>query len=273
MKFQQNLTITIQDLKMHTIPNLKGGVSTITLSSGQELPQQSMTQSNLRPINAESKPKADSQLQVLPLPFLAQTVPRRRSEANEDLLKIMKNSSGSYACIKGGVETGGVVSALIKHEDVTAESQRVLPKKCQDLSIYSIPCTIGDYTFTNAMLDLGASINVMPSSIYKSLNFGDLEPTKMIIYIVQPLGILEDVLVQVNELIFPTDFYMLDMEDEVSRKGSTLILGRSFFMTAGTKIDVHVRTLSMEFGDNLAMKHPTKDHSIFSIDILDKLVE
>ncbi|RDX99599.1 hypothetical protein CR513_17331, partial [Mucuna pruriens] len=82
----------------------------------------------------------------------------------------------------------------------------------------------------NVMLDLGASINVMPSSIYKSLNFGDLEHTVMIIQlanrsVVQPLGILEDVLVQVNELIFPIDFYVLDMEDETCGKGSSLILG------------------------------------------------
>ncbi|RDY02548.1 hypothetical protein CR513_13977, partial [Mucuna pruriens] len=87
------------------------------------------------------------------------------------------------------------------------------------------------------MLDLEASINVMPTSIYKSLNFGDLEPTRMTIQlantsVVQPLGVLEDVLVQVNELIFPTDFYVLDMEDEISGKGSTLILGRPFLMTA-----------------------------------------
>ncbi|RDX87505.1 hypothetical protein CR513_31006, partial [Mucuna pruriens] len=135
------------------------------------------------------------------------------------------------------------------------------------------------------MLDLGDSINVMPTSIYKSLNFGDLEPTGMTIQlenrsVVQPLGVIEDVLVQVNELIFLADFYVLDMEDETFEKGSTLILGRPSLMTAKTKIDVHARTLSMEFGDNLvqfnifeAMKHPTEDHSLFGIDLIDELVE
>ncbi|RDX78036.1 hypothetical protein CR513_41754, partial [Mucuna pruriens] len=70
------------------------------------------------------------------------------------------------------------------------------------------------------------------------------------------------------------------MEDETSRKGSTLILGRSFLMTVRTKIDVHAGTLSMEFGDTLvqfnifeAMKHPTVDHSLFGIDLIDVLVE
>ncbi|RDX79157.1 Retrovirus-related Pol polyprotein, partial [Mucuna pruriens] len=69
------------------------------------------------------------------------------------------------------------------------------------------------------------------------------------------------------------------MEDEKSGKGSTLIHRRPFLMTTQTKIDVHVGMLSMEFGDNLvqfnifeAMKHPTKDHSLFGIDIINELV-
>ncbi|RDX70986.1 hypothetical protein CR513_49715, partial [Mucuna pruriens] len=70
-----------------------------------------------------------------------------------------------------------------------------LPKKCRDPGIFSVPCTIGECTFVDAMLDLGASINVMPSSIYKALNFGDLEPIGMAIQlanrsIVQPLVFL-----------------------------------------------------------------------------------
>ncbi|RDX98685.1 Retrovirus-related Pol polyprotein from transposon 17.6, partial [Mucuna pruriens] len=69
-------------------------------------------------------------------------------------------------------------------------------------------------------------------------------------------------------MIFPANFYVLDMEDETSRKGSALILGSPFLMIVKTKIDVYARTLSMEFKDNL---HPTKDHSLFSIDIIDKL--
>jgi len=65
-----------------------------------------------------------------------------------------------------------------------------------------------------------------------------------------PLAVIEDVLVRVKDLIFPVDFYILDMENESSSHGSTLILERPFFMTARTKIDVHVGTLSMEFGDD-----------------------
>ncbi|RDY08755.1 hypothetical protein CR513_06985, partial [Mucuna pruriens] len=181
--------------------------------------------------------------------------------------------------MKGSREFRGMVSGL------TRRNSQVLSKKCRDPGIFSVPCTIGECTFADAMLDLGASINVMPASIYRSLNFGDLEPTGMTIQlakrsIVQPLGVLEDVLVQVSELISPTDFYVQDMEDETSRKESTLILGRPFLMTARTKIDVHVGTLSMEFGDTLvqfnifeAMKHPIEDHSLFGINVIEELVE
>ncbi|RDY10504.1 hypothetical protein CR513_04962, partial [Mucuna pruriens] len=70
------------------------------------------------------------------------------------------------------------------------------------------------------------------------------------------------------------------MEDETSEKESTLIMGRPFLMTSRTKIDVHAGTLSMEFSDTLvqfnifeAMKHPTEDHSLFGIDMIEELVE
>lgn len=125
----------------------------------------------------------------------------------------------------------------------------------------------------------------MPTSVYKSLKLGDLNSTGVVIQlanrsITRPTGVLEDVLVQVNELIFPADFYILDMEDETSSNGPTLILGRPFLKTAKTKIDVHAGTLSMEFGEDVvqfnifdAMKHPSEDNSLFLLDVIDFLVD
>ncbi|RDY01987.1 hypothetical protein CR513_14618, partial [Mucuna pruriens] len=260
---------------------------------------------------ANSKAIADSQLHqktAVPLSFPSRTISTRKPDSDEELLKMFQKVEiniplldaikqiSKYAkfpkelCVhkrrkmKESREFGGVVSALTKNDSTTGISQ-VLPKKCRDPGIFSVPCTIGKCTFADFMLDLGASINVMPASIYRSLNFRDLGPTWMTIQlanrsIVQPLGVLKDVLVQINELIFPADFYVLDMEDEASGKESTLILGRPFSMTTRTKIDIHARTLSMEFGDTLvqfnifeAMKHPTKDHSLFGIDMIEELVE
>ncbi|RDX84059.1 hypothetical protein CR513_34942, partial [Mucuna pruriens] len=236
----------------------------------------------------DAKPGAKN----VPLPFPNRATIAKRSEMDEDLLNLFRKIP-KYAkflkelCvhkrrrIKGDVETGGVVSSLVLHEDTRVWIQRILPKKCPDPGIFVVPCIIGKKTFTNAMLDLGALINVMPASIYKSLNLGDLEPTGMEVQlanrsVVQPLGVLEDV----KELIFPANFYVLDVEDDVFEGGSALILGRPFFMTAKTKIDVHVGTFSMEFEDiyiefNIfeALKHLAKDHSTFSLDAIDGLME
>ncbi|RDX83931.1 hypothetical protein CR513_35094, partial [Mucuna pruriens] len=77
--------------------------------------------------------------------------------------------------MKGNMEIEGEVLALTRNEELIIGAQ-ALPKKCRDPRIFSVPCTIGECTFVDAMLDLGASINVMPASIYRSLNFSDLEP-------------------------------------------------------------------------------------------------
>jgi len=153
-------------------------------------------------------------------------------------------------------------------------SQPGLPQKCEDPGHFTIPCTIGELTITNALVDLGASINVMLESVYRMLNLGRLKPTNLVIQLankstVEPLGVLEDVLVKLNRLIFPADFYILDMQDDRAMHQSTLILGRPFLMTAKTKIDVYSGTMSMEFGDDVvqfnifeAMNYPIEGHSI-----------
>ena len=103
-------------------------------------------------------------------------------------------------------------------ENVSAVLQRKLPPKCKDPGSFTIPCVIGNTRFEHAMLDLGASINVMPYSIYASMNLGELKNDGVIIQLADhsntyPKGVLEDVLVQVNHLIFSADVYVLEMED------------------------------------------------------------
>ncbi|XP_042432711.1 uncharacterized protein LOC122019295 [Zingiber officinale] len=158
-----------------------------------------------------------------------------------------------------------------------------VPQKCEDPGVFTVPCVIGDCIFEDAMLDLGASINVMPKLVFQSLRIGPLQPTGVVIQLANrsqahPAGVIEDVLVKVRELIFPTDFYILDMEGDVLANRAPLILGRPFLKTARTKIDVHAGTLFMEIGDTVvlfsifeAMKNPREDHSILSMDISEEL--
>ncbi|RDX84139.1 hypothetical protein CR513_34859, partial [Mucuna pruriens] len=172
---------------------------------------------------------------TVPLPFPTRTIAARKPESDEELLKM-------FCKVEINIPFLDAIKQIPKYAKFLKELCVHKRKKTKGSVEVGVPCTIDDCTFANAMLDLGASINVIPTSIYKSLNFDDLEPTRMTIQlanrsVVQPLGVFEDVLVQVNELIFPVNFYMLDMEDETSGKGSTLILGRPFLMTARTKID------------------------------------
>ena len=97
---------------------------------------------------------------------------------------------------------------------MSAILQKKLPPKCKDPSMFTIPCKIENTRFERAMINLGAPINVMPYSIYASLNLGRLKETGVVIQLANrsntyPRGVIEDVLVQVNELVFPADFYVI----------------------------------------------------------------
>ncbi|KAM2016476.1 hypothetical protein ACFX16_046885 [Malus domestica] len=170
-------------------------------------------------------------------------------------------------------------------ENVSAILQRKLPPKCKDPGSFTIPCVIGNTRFESAMLDLGASVNVMPYSIYASMNLGVLKNDGVIIQLADrsnayPKGVLEDVLVQVNHLIFPADFYVLEMDESDHASSLPILLGRPFMKMARTKIDVFNGTLSMEFDGEVvnfnlsdSIKYPSEDHSCFSIDIIDSLAQ
>ncbi|XP_027120696.1 uncharacterized protein [Coffea arabica] len=170
-------------------------------------------------------------------------------------------------------------------ENVSAILQRKLPPKCGDPGMFTIPYKIGGTPIRKAMLDLGASINVMPKTIYASLNLGPLKGTCIIIQLADrtnayPEGLVEDVLVQVNELVFPADFYVLDMGDKKALNPSPILLGRPFLSIARTKIDVNEGTLSMEFDGEIvnfnifdAMKYPDEANSVFALSIIEPLVQ
>ncbi|KAL2240224.1 UNVERIFIED_CONTAM: hypothetical protein Sindi_0663600 [Sesamum indicum] len=160
-------------------------------------------------------------------------------------------------------------------ENISAILQRKLPLKCNDPCTFSIPCKIGKIRIEKAMCDLVASINIMPLTIYESLNVGPLKKTGIVFQladhsVVYPKGVLEDVLVQVNELVFPADFYVLDMKGDIFSNSTSILLGRPFLKTSKIKIDVDAGILSMAFDNEVmsfriggAMKYSNDVHSIF----------
>ena len=143
--------------------------------------------------------------------------------------------------------------AIALTEETTALLQKKLPPKLKDPGSFSIPCTIGENFNTKALCDLGASINLMPLSIFRKLGLGEPTPTMVSLVmadrsIKHPRGIVEDVLVKVGKLIFPVDFIVLDMEED---KDIPIILGRPFLATGGAIIDVKGGKLTLQVDDEI----------------------
>ena len=114
---------------------------------------------------------------------------------------------------------------------------------------------------------------------YDSLGIKSAKSTSMVLQLADrslrhPFGIVEDVLVKVKNLVFPADFYVLDMDSGVSHD-TTLILGRSFLRTANTLISMKDGLITMEVGDQKiqfnmyeTMKYPNEDYSLLGLNVV-----
>ncbi|GAU31493.1 hypothetical protein TSUD_332680 [Trifolium subterraneum] len=136
-------------------------------------------------------------------------------------------------------------------EECSAIIQKKLPQKKKDPGSFTIPCSIGNLHVRRALCDLGASINLMPLSMMKRIPGAVAKPTRMQLSLVDrsithPYGILQNVLVRCAEFVFPTDFVILDMEEDAE---VPLLLGRPFLATGRTLIDVEKGELMFRLDD------------------------
>ncbi|CAN6713111.1 unnamed protein product [Malus baccata var. baccata] len=166
-------------------------------------------------------------------------------------------------------------------EECSAVLQQKLPPKLKDPRSFTIPCTIGKFSFEKALFDLGASVNLMPFTIFKQLGLGEMKSTSVSLQLADrsvtyPRGIIEDVLVRVDQFILPADFLVLDMEED---REIPIILGRPFMATAGTLIDVQKGLLTLRvqgkevvFKVFEAMKYPSDFERCFRVEALEELV-
>ncbi|XP_062080764.1 uncharacterized protein LOC133785556 [Humulus lupulus] len=136
-------------------------------------------------------------------------------------------------------------------EGCSAILKNKIPPKLKDSGSFKIPCFIGGRDVGRALCDLGASINLMPMSIFKKLGIGEEIPTTVTLQLADrsmahPEGKIEDVLVQVDKLIFLADFIILDYEVD---RDVHIILDRPFLATGRTLIDVQKGELTMRVND------------------------
>ncbi|XP_070049578.1 uncharacterized protein [Nicotiana tomentosiformis] len=109
------------------------------------------------------------------------------------------------------------LSTVTLTQTCSAVVTRPIAQNVSDPGSFNIPCTIGSYAFAKALCDLGASINLMPLAIYTKLGIDRARPTSILLQLAdrtvkRPTGILDDVLVQVGQFVFPADFIILDCQ-------------------------------------------------------------
>ena len=128
-------------------------------------------------------------------------------------------------------------------EQVSSIIQCKTPVKYKDPGYPTISVNIGGTCVEKALLDLGARVNLLPYSMYKQLELGELKPTSITLSLADisikiPRGIVEDVLIQVDKFYYPVDFVVLDTEPAaVGTNYVPIILGRPFLATSNAIIN------------------------------------
>ncbi|XP_058766160.1 uncharacterized protein LOC131639706 [Vicia villosa] len=118
--------------------------------------------------------------------------------------------------------------------------QKTPPRKEADPGRVILPITIGGNYISNGLVDLGSSINLIPLSVVKRLGNIEMKHTRITLQladksIISPYGVVQDMLVKVDKFLFPVDFVVVDMEEDLD---VPLILGRPFMKTTRMMIDI-----------------------------------
>ena len=157
--------------------------------------------------------------------------------------------------------------------------------KCKDSGSPTISCRIGDRLIEQALLDLGASVNLMPYLVYLQLGLRELKPTTMTLQLADrsvkiPKGIVEDVLIKVDAFYFLVDFVVLDTE--LALNASTqihVILGPPFLATSNTLINCRSGVMKISFGNMTVefnifhiSKQVLDNEDIYEVDMIEGLV-
>ncbi|KAL4273715.1 hypothetical protein GQ457_13G017400 [Hibiscus cannabinus] len=148
----------------------------------------------------------------------------------------LKKQKQDYQFKKNGLRNFETAAAT---ETCLALMHNKVPAKKTDPGSFTIECLIGHNYPTKALCDPGASINLMPKSVFQKLGIGEVKPTTMMLQLadhsyVQSKGKLEDILVKVDKFIFPTDFLILDCGANID---APIILGRPFLATDKPSIE------------------------------------
>nr|GEZ88844.1 reverse transcriptase domain-containing protein [Tanacetum cinerariifolium] len=183
----------------------------------------------------------------------------------KDALMLMPKFASTLKALIGNKEKLSKMARTPMNEHCSAVILNKLPKKLGDPDKFLIPCEFPGMDECLALADLGASINLMPLSMWKGLSLPELTPTCMTLELAdrtesKPIGIAKDVKVKVGVFYFPADFVVVDFEPDPR---VPLILERCFLKTGRALIDVHKGELTLRI-ENKAITYNLDQTSRYS---------
>ncbi|KAL5554300.1 hypothetical protein UlMin_041701 [Ulmus minor] len=245
--------------------------------------------------NKDEAPKAqEAPSDSMPVPFPQALIkPKERNSAlqgeileqlkqvriNLPLLHVIKQVP-SYAKVIKDLCTlkrkHNVKKTAFLAEQASAVIDSKTPPKYKDPGCPTVACQIGNQACGQALLDLGASVNLMPYSVYLQLGLGEIKPTTVVLQLAdrsvrKPRGIVEDVLVQIDKFYYPVDFLVLDTIAIVNTESKIpLILGRPFLATANALINCRNGLMTLSFGNMTLEIDDSYSHAVNVLNVFDK---
>nr|GEX78588.1 hypothetical protein [Tanacetum cinerariifolium] len=300
MQFMQNLynkPSTSSSLPSNTIPNPKGEAKAISTRSGMFYKEPPIPPSGVNhqepvevttdtePQNSDDihPPTVQAEVQVdKPVEEPAVVIPKAKANLPYPS-RLQKEKLREKDDLLNNKDKLIELTKTPLNENCSAVVLKKLPEKLGDPGRFLIPCDFTGLDNCLALADLGASINIMPLSIWKKLMLPTLNDTKMVIELAdrtisKPTGVAENVFVKVGKFYFPVDFVILDF---VADPRVPLILGRPFLSTAHDLIDVYEgeitlrhddQSLTLKCGDTPLISYNNLE-SLNTVDLIDTTCE
>ncbi|KAI3767334.1 hypothetical protein L2E82_17429 [Cichorium intybus] len=172
-------------------------------------------------------------------------------------------------------------------ENVSSILMDALPPKMKDPGVPLISVDLGNVHIKRALLDLGASVNILPGQLFDKHEFGTMKSTDVILQLADkstkvPRGMLVNVIIRVGEFYYPADFLVLDTRQATNGEQPTIIIGRPFLATANANIACRTGEMGISFGHRQAKINifnadlrgsSIEEEECYQVDIIDELVQ
>ncbi|GJV36450.1 reverse transcriptase domain-containing protein [Tanacetum coccineum] len=282
-------------LPSNTVANPRGDVKAITTRSGvaYDGPTIPPTPSPLpKEVERETEVTKDKPTPKPSIPYPSRLNDQKlREKANNQMLKFlqifqrlhfdisfadallyMPKFASTFKSLLSNKEKLFELASTPLNKNCSAVLLKKLPEKLGDPGKFLIPCDFPELDECLALADLGASINLMPLSVWKKLSLPELTSTRILELAdrstVHPKGVAEDVFVKVGKFYFPADFVVVDYDVDPR---APLILGRPFLRTAKALIDVHGEEMTLRVNDE-AITFKVGHTSRYSLNYYDETV-